>query len=230
MYTISVTNHGGNPASGAFLTAELPAGTPVESTGASQGACSMSGATLSCALGGLDTGKAATVTVEMTPSAAGATLTAQASVTADQPDPVAANNFANATRKVAPASADLALTMTAGPDHVQVGAELTYTITVANNGPSSANGVTITDVLPTGTAFGTVSSSQGTCSFPEKTRAITCNLGTLVRQSSVGTTIVVKVRNNAGTAVTTTASVQGADADPDGGNNTVTVSTAVQKR
>ena len=44
----------------------------------------MSGALLSCALGRMDTGKTVTVTIAMAPPTAGATITTQASVTADQ--------------------------------------------------------------------------------------------------------------------------------------------------
>ena len=229
-YTISVTNHGGSAATGVSLTANLPAGIPVTSTSASQGTCSLSSATLTCDLGALDTGETAAVTVTATPSTAGETLVARASVTADQPDPTPGNDAAEATTVVGPASADLAVTMSAAPDPVRAGDELTYTVTVVNDGPSSANGVTLTDPLPAGTAFGSVSASQGTCTFSKKTKVITCNLGTVANGANAVTTVVVKVRANAGTTVTNTASVRGADGDPNEANNTATANTAVQKR
>ena len=44
---------------------------------------------------------------------------------------------------------DLHLTKTASPDPVGPGGELTYTITVHNNGPSDATSASVTDLLPT---------------------------------------------------------------------------------
>src|SRR5207244_1240104 len=67
----------------------------------------------------------------------------------------------------AAAFADVSLSKTvfpAGP--VLVGGTLTYTLTVGNSGPAAARGVTVTDVLPTGTTFVSVTSSQGSCTMP----------------------------------------------------------------
>jgi uncharacterized repeat protein (TIGR01451 family) len=45
---------------------------------------------------------------------------------------------------------DLSLTKADAPDPVSVGGVLTYTLDVKNNGPSSATGVSLTDLLPKG--------------------------------------------------------------------------------
>ena len=42
-------------------------------------------------------------------------------------------------------AADLSVTKTDSPDPVRSGGNLTYTITVTNNGPDAATGVTMTD-------------------------------------------------------------------------------------
>src|SRR5262245_52683239 len=49
--------------------------------------------------------------------------------------------------------ADLSLTSTAAPDYATVGENLTYAISVANNGPEPATGVTLIDTLPSGVNF-----------------------------------------------------------------------------
>ena len=47
----------------------------------------------------------------------------------------------------AAATADLSIAKTDSPDPVTVGAQLTYTITVSNAGPDTANGVQVVDDL-----------------------------------------------------------------------------------
>ena len=46
------------------------------------------------------------------------------------------------------ASANLSITKDDSPDPVTAGGTLTYTITVANAGPSDAQAVTVNDTLP----------------------------------------------------------------------------------
>src|SRR5262249_7125362 len=67
----------------------------------------------------------------------------------------------SATVTAANASADLAVTKTDTPDPVVAGQSLTYTISVTNNGPSDAEGVTLTDNFPPGLTFQGANASQG---------------------------------------------------------------------
>src|SRR5207244_12664541 len=55
------------------------------------------------------------------------------------------------------ASADLTVTKT-GPAFAAPGTNITYTITLTNNGPSNAQSVSLTDAVPTATTF--VSATQ----------------------------------------------------------------------
>ena len=52
-----------------------------------------------------------------------------------------------------PQSADLSVTKTDSPDPVIAGNNITYTITVTNNGPSDAQAVTFADAVPAGTTL-----------------------------------------------------------------------------
>ena len=94
---------------------------------------------------------------------------------------------------VAPASAqvptaDLSVTKVASPD-VNLGDVVTYTITVFNDGPDSAELVTLTDVLDVDLAFISVEASVGVgaCSG---TVTILCSLGTILDGDSATVTIV----------------------------------------
>jgi len=119
--------------------------------------------------------------------------------------------------------ADLAVTKTDSPDPVQVGTNLTYTLTVTNNGPNEATGVTLTDTLPTGVTFVSATPSQGTCSQAGGT--VTCNLGTLANGASTTATVVVSP--TATGTLTNTATVAGDKSDPDNTNDTARATTIV---
>jgi uncharacterized repeat protein (TIGR01451 family) len=86
--------------------------------------------------------------------------------------------------------ANLSVTKTDSPDPVHLGQELTYTITVTNDGPGLAEDVTAVDQLPKATGFGSASATQGTC--VRKKSSVTCNLGDLAAGESATITIVVK--------------------------------------
>jgi uncharacterized repeat protein (TIGR01451 family) len=85
-------------------------------------------------------------------------------------------------------AADLSLTKSATPESVTVGENVTYTITVTNNGPGAADGVTVTDALPAGATLVSANASQGSCSG---TTTVSCSLGSLASGASATVTIVV---------------------------------------
>jgi uncharacterized repeat protein (TIGR01451 family) len=123
-----------------------------------------------------------------------------------------------------PPTANLALAKTDSPDPVTVGNDLTYTITVTNNGPDIATGVVVTDTLPSGLTFVSASPSQGTC---DATITITCDLGTIFTSASA--TIAILVRADAAGLVDNTVTVTSGVADPDPANNTAITSTVVSE-
>lgn len=120
------------------------------------------------------------------------------------------------------ASADLAITKTDAPDPVSIGSNLTYTITVSNNGPDAASNVTVVDTLPASVSFVSSTPTQGSCSG---TTTVTCNLGGIANGANATVTLVVSP-GTAGT-LTNTATVSATETDPNATNNSATASTTV---
>jgi uncharacterized repeat protein (TIGR01451 family) len=82
-------------------------------------------------------------------------------------------------------SADLAITKTSSPAEARIGQNLTYTLTVTNNGPNVANSITVTDTLPGAVTF---VSAPGECTG---TTTVTCTAASLASSANVQFTITV---------------------------------------
>ncbi len=88
-------------------------------------------------------------------------MTNTAAIThSDQFDPNPGNNSASII--VTPQQADLALSKTVNDTTPNVGDTVTYTVTLSNNGPNTATGAQVTDLLPSGLSFVSDTTSQGT--------------------------------------------------------------------
>jgi uncharacterized repeat protein (TIGR01451 family) len=121
--------------------------------------------------------------------------------------------------------ADLSIAKADAPDPVTEGSDLTYTLTVTNNGPGAATGVTVTDDLPGDLAARSSSASKGSCSG---TTTVTCTLGDLASGASATVTIVI--RPGSPGSITNTARVSGSQPDPNLANNSATQTTQVSAR
>ncbi|HVQ36775.1 MAG TPA: lamin tail domain-containing protein, partial [Pyrinomonadaceae bacterium] len=106
-------------------------------------------------------------------------------------------------------TADLILTKTDSPDPVITGSELTYTITVFNNAPGTAQSVVVTDNLPASVTFvSCASTGGGVCGGAGNNRTI--SFSSLAGGSSATITIVVNVDAAPGTTIVNSASVTSA--------------------
>ena len=88
---LTVANLGSTSATGVQLTDTLPAGLSFIAATSSQGSCSFSSGTLTCAVGTLAPGATATVNLQVRPTISGP-LTHTAAVSSATADPVPANN------------------------------------------------------------------------------------------------------------------------------------------
>lgn len=106
---------------------------------------------LVCNLGTINNGAQRTVTVVVRPNTAtrGGTLINSVTVATTTDEPNLANNSASVNTPVLNPSLDLLVNKTDSVDPVAAGDNTVYTVTVTNQGPSAAENVVITDVLPT---------------------------------------------------------------------------------
>ncbi|HUJ09511.1 MAG TPA: PKD domain-containing protein [Verrucomicrobiae bacterium] len=115
--------------------------------------------------------------------------------------------------------ADLAIDKTVSPASPIVGSNMTYTVTVTNNGPSSATDVTVTDALPASVTFLSATPTQGTCTTDALGRVV-CDLGVMASNDIVSVAIV-GTPSSAG-EITNIAVVTALNVDNDLTNNEAT--------
>ena len=202
VYTLTASNAGPNDATGVTITDSLPAG--LDFVDASPG-CDNNNGTVTCDLGTIASGGSTSVTIAAltTSTVAGATVTNGATVSANEPDPNPGNNQATVSINVKPL-VDLELTKVASNPSANAGGSVSYTLTLVNNGPSPATGVTITDPLASALTFVSASASQGSCSASGQT--VTCQVGTLAVGGAAVVTITAHVAASAaGATVPNTA-------------------------
>ncbi|HEX2254607.1 MAG TPA: DUF11 domain-containing protein [Thermoanaerobaculia bacterium] len=231
-YTLTATNQGPHRATGVNVFDTLPATLSGVSATSPDGTCTVSGRTVTCAMGDLAPGETATVTITGTPTVTGS-ITNTALVLGEQPDPDTSDNTALAQTEVLDTggaggsgdAADLSVLKTDSADPVAVGESVTYTIRVSNAGPATATGVTVTDVLPASVAFvsATVTTGAGTCS--RSGVVVVCELGDLANGDEA--VIAIEVVPGATGTITDTVRVSAAEEDPDLGNNSDSEQTQV---
>ncbi len=124
-------------------------------------------------------------------------------------------------------TADLAITKADSPDPVVTGGNVTYTITVTNNGPGIAQSVVVTDNLPANVTFVSCNSTGGgVCGGTGNNRTVT--FSSLSVGASATITLVATANGAGGTTITNTASVSSATTDPNGANDSDTETTTIQ--
>jgi uncharacterized repeat protein (TIGR01451 family) len=221
-YTITATNNGPSAVSGATVTDTFPA--------------SLSNVSWTAVLAGGATGSVAgTGNIAESvglPVGASITYTAQGSIDPSATAPLAntatiaaptgtidtnpANDSATDTDTLTP-QYDVSVTKDDAVTTVAPGTTSTYTITVTNNGPSTATNVAVSDPLPAGTTAATWSGSNGSSG----SSALADTITTLLPAQSVIYTYAADVDAAASGSIVNTATATGAN-DTNAANNSAT--------
>jgi len=225
-YTLAITNHGPSNATGVTLTDTLPAEVGFSSTAPGCAYDSIEHH-VTCDRGPLVDGQTDTVVIVVTvpPSTTGA-LSNRAEVSGDQHERNPGNNTTTQGTDVE-AEADLVVAKEALTT-VDAGAQMTYTLTITNYGPSYASGVTLTDTMPAEVNFVSSSPALPTCAHLDG--LVACDLGTLTVGETATAVVVVDVTSplTNGTILTNIATVDADTADPKPEDNTAQAATTVR--
>jgi uncharacterized repeat protein (TIGR01451 family) len=235
-YTLTVTNGGPSDAANVSITDNLPIGlTFVAEHQISGNDPFINNTTTNSVLLSAATMKSGNIDVFQIVATvssnvgSGTMLTNTAMVSSSTLDLFPGNNTSTTTTPVT-TSADLAVVKT-GPTTATAGSNVTYTITVTNNGPSDAQTVTMMDALPTGLTRVSEVQITGPDGF------VDVSTGNLVQFNIAALpalhTDVFQVVANApssdanGTLVADTATVSSVTPDSNPANNTSTVNTTI---
>lgn len=222
-YTITLTNKGPYDARNVVLSDTAPAGVTFTGCTASVGTCLWSATSASLSLSSFTNVSTSTLTIQAMLNfgvADGSTITNTASVTSTTNDPDPSNNSGSASFAVLNNS-DLYIFQSATK---LTNRQLKYTVNVKNLGKYMAKQLTLTDAVPSGSKFVSITPGPWTCSAPPvgSTGTISCSGTVGATQTMV---FVVKVTTPGSVLVNNTASVTEETFDPNTLNNTSTLST-----
>jgi uncharacterized repeat protein (TIGR01451 family) len=231
-YTITVSNTGPDGATKVSWTDTLPGTMTFVSFMQNSGpamSCS-TGQTVTCTTPSFPPFSTATFTLtgHIPASTTSGTFTNTATISAEN-DPNPDNNSSTTTLVVS--AVDLAVVKNSGTTTANPASDISYTITVRNNGPDAATGVVLNDTMPAGTTFGSFAQDSGpaaSCGTPAvgEGGAVTCTFITLPANAPAQFTLTINT-GSASSPLTNTATVGSENFDTDPANNTSSATTTV---
>lgn len=222
--TLIATNNGPSNATNVTLINILPPGVAFISADSALPDCEDNGGIVECILGDLTAGASVklTIPVAVDPSVTGS-MTNTAYLVTREADLDVNNNTVRETISIKRA-ADLSLSKTYSPSLAREDNRIAYTFDIINNGPSGANGVTLTDNVPEGLTFDSFTGGARDCNAIEDT--VTCRIGNLAPEDRATVTIVYAYTTER--IITTTARVTAEEADPIPSNDGATEAAEVR--
>jgi uncharacterized repeat protein (TIGR01451 family) len=218
-YTMVVSNSGPSPAPDTVVNQTLPAGVIYQGAVTSQGTVSQAGSLVTFSLGTMGVYSNATIIVTTEAVEAGL-WTSTAAVGATNANPNPSSNNTSASVLVTKPLADVALTLGAAPASLPVNGQATFTLTVTNNGPATALGVTITNTLPANANVVSVSSTKGSIT-PGGTLV---SIGTLLPNTGATATVVLSPTVVGTCAFSSIVGIDPSEVDPVLDNNSASIS------
>lgn len=120
-------------------------------------------------------------------------------------------------------TANLSVTLGDAPDPIFAGQLLTYSITVANDGPDTATNIILFDTLPAGVSFQPGAPNVLGLAGNNTVLATIANLA-----SGASATVLIQVIPTATGVLSNTVTVSADQFDPDANNNTASVTTTIE--
>jgi uncharacterized repeat protein (TIGR01451 family) len=199
-YTIFLTNSGPSDAQNVSLTDAVPAGTTFVSATAvvghnpdgftyTESAGTVTGTPTGGVVAGGNVDELALVVHVPSNAVSGSTISNTASVSTTTTDPFLGLFGTTTVTSTVVTSASLAV-VKSGPATATQGDQVTYTLTVTDNGPSDARDVVLTDALPAGLIFVSGTTSQGT--ITPSGGSVAYSLGTLADGATATATLVAQ--------------------------------------
>jgi len=236
-YLYIVTNNGPDLAPGVVLTDLYDSGVRVAFPDAICVLLPGAQDAVTCDIGNLAPGFSAIVSViTRAPMVATVTVVEDfARVKHDGKDTKPVNNIRAERTRINPppppppaGSADLAVVKRALWDPVVPGTGIHYSLTVFNSGPTTATGITLTDVLPAGATFqSTVSEPEEACLEFEAT--VSCVFPSLASGDFLEVEVIATAPIASG-EILNAAAVTANEADPDLANNEAFFTTLIEDR
>ena len=238
-YNLQAFNDGPSQASNLVISDVVPAGVTINSvSGPTATACNVGvpgdpARPTTCSFGPVPSGqfRSMAIVVTVKPDTTG-TLHNDAGVSSDTFDNDTSDNLVHLDTTVT-THADLRVTNVDTPDPVIAGRPLTHTITITNDGPSTARNVTLTDDMSAWEVLSgtTIQHGSGTCALITDTPhdVVGCQLGDLGPNDYVVVVVngVVKSGAPAGAHMLDTATVGSSTSDPDSSDNAAQADTTV---
>jgi uncharacterized repeat protein (TIGR01451 family) len=217
-FTVTLTNLAASPATNVAVQDALPAGLTFVSATVSQG-------TYDAGTGAWTVGTVlapATLSIHARVDSANSLANTATISHLDQFDPNPINDTATATET--PQQADLGLAKTVSDSTPNVGDNITFTVTLTDNGPDPATNVSVQDALPAGLSLVSATPSQG--SYTSATGVWTVGTVTTV----VPQTLTIQATVNSPDPLTNTASISHSDQfDPTLSNNSASATETPQQ-
>jgi uncharacterized repeat protein (TIGR01451 family) len=227
-YTQSIANGGPDAAPNATFSEILQASVGFQSIAVPAGfvcttpAIGASG-TITCTNPSYASGASGTITLIVNVIANSGIVTNTIVGGSDVQDPDNTDNSATVTTTIlAPTVADLELMKTTTSSTAAPGANVTYSITLTNNGPDAAANVVVTDALQAELLFQSITEPAGfDCTTPAvgTNGTITCTAVSMAANTTAVFTLVVKLAQNAAGPIDNTASATSDTADGNSGND-----------
>jgi large repetitive protein len=241
-YMITLDNAGPDTALGVALSDVLPAQTTFVSLNQASGpvfVCTTpavgAAGQIGCQLDAMASSAAAvfTLVVNVSPLHPGGVLSNTAQVSTESFDTATGNNSSTTNATVAPLTTDLSVGKTA-PATVLAGQMLSYTLELTNLSSNPALGVMLTDTLPAGTGFVSLTQNSGpllSCATPAAGGGgtVTCSAAQLAGGATAALTLIVSVpaATAHGTPIANTATASSTNPDTVPANNSGNASTQV---